>query len=265
MSLNLHGENPDIALRSNWLMVNGHTLRTDVLKDSKSDKLTISGQDLSSILLLGRRTILQSIEELHERQVLQHPESVVTRPSIWIAHVGTAAQTDGRSSQVFTELGYANGGVNTSIDEIKPGFHGHWRAVQDAGFLPEVRRTSGSRDGGSWLLLRKPSLPQVLQHWFGYQEKQIDIAVEIIKDDVQCNIPYYRMFREKEVDQAPDAARSRQQIGLILSMAAIKSAIGDRDGYEQEVDDALIYIDNDPSIDASTVRAIENSTYEIDQ
>lgn len=51
------------------------------------------------------------------------------------------------------------------------------------------------------------------------------------------------------------------QVGLILSMAAIKSALGDKDGYEDEVDDALTYAHNDLSIDAGTVRAIENSTF----
>jgi hypothetical protein len=263
------GENPSIALRSNWLTVNNNTLRADVLKNSRSEKLTVSPEELSSILLLGRRSILQGIEEFYGQQVLKNPNLSIVRPSIWTAHLGTTAQTDGRNSQVFTDLGYDNGGINTSIDEIKPEFHAHWNAIREAGFLPEVRRTSDGNNAGSWLLLRKPSLSEVLHHWFDYQDNDIENTAKSIKNDnkelEQRYLRLYRLLGEKAVDQAPDATRSRKQIGLILSMAAIKSAIGDKDGYEVEIDDALTYADNASEIDNSTVRAIENSTFEIDQ
>lgn len=263
------GENPTIALRSNWLAVDGNTLRADALRDPDSEKLTVSAEQLGSVLLLGRRAILQGIEEFYDQQIEKHPDSTIVRTPVWTAQLGTAAQTSGRHSQVFTDVGYANGGVNTSIDEIKHEFHDYWNAVREAGFIPEVRRTSGSRDGGSWLLLRKPSLPDVLHHWFDYKEGSVDTALEAIVDEdketERRNLHRQRILGEQAVDQASNTLRPRRQIGLILSMAAIKSALEDRDGYQEEVDDALLYADNDPSIDESTIRAIENSMFEISQ
>jgi hypothetical protein len=260
------GEHPSVGLRSNWLTVNDATLRADVLKNSQSERLTVSAEELQTVLLLGRTSLLQGIEDFYEDQVNKNPGATIVRPSIWTAQLGTTAQTDGRNSKVFTEKGYANGGVIQSSDEIQPGFHGHWNAVKEAGFLPEVRRTSGKQDGGSWLLLRKPLLSEVLHHWFNYPSDVLDNAIEIITDEEdkgieRRNLRMYRMLGERAVDRAPDTARSKQQIGLILSMVAIKSALGDKDGYEDEVDDALTYAHNDSSIDVSTVRAIENSAY----
>lgn len=264
MSSESIGENPSVVLRSNWLTVNGATLRADALKNSRSERLTVSAEELQSVLLLGRRAIVQGIEEFYSR----HQPYASTRPSIWTVHLGTTAQTDGRNSKVFTERGYANGGVNTSIDEIQPRFHGHWNAIKEAGFLPEVRRTSGTEDGGSWLLLRKPSLNEVLHHWFGYPEEALNEVIATVVDEdkgvERRNLRIYRMLGERIVDKMPDRARSRMQIGQILSMAAIKSALGDKTGYEDEVDDAFTYADNDFQIDPSTIRAMENSTFELD-
>lgn len=259
------GEHPSVSLRSNRLLVNDKALRADVLKDTGSEKIAVSPSELERVLLLGRISLLQGIEDFYDDQV-KNLGSMIVRPSIWTAQLGTTAQTGGRDSKVFTEKGYANGGVIQSPDEIQPRFHGYWSAVREAGFLPEVRRTSGKQDGGSWLLLRKPSLGEVLHHWFNYPSQALDSAVEIIANEEdkgieRRNLRMYRTLGEEAVDRAPDTARSRQQIGLILSMAAIKSALGDKDGYEDEVDDALIYANNDLSIDAGTVRAIENSTF----
>jgi hypothetical protein len=261
------GENLSIALRSNWLTVNNNTLRADVLKNSKSERTPVSPEELESVLLSGRRAILQGIEEFYEQQVINYPDRTVVRPSIWTAQLGTRTQTDVRNSRVFTEKGYANGGVNSSADEIQGRFLGHWRAVESAGFLPEVRRTTGGHDGGSWLLLRKPTLGQVLYHWFGYEKEAIKDAVEAVtdtdKETERRKLLSYRLRGEETVDRAPDLHRSRAQIALILSMGAIKSALGDQVGYEEEINDAFTYIDNDASIDVSTVRAIENSTFEL--
>lgn len=268
MSIKSIGENPDITLRSNRLTVNRHTLCADVLKNLAIEKLAVSADDLEKILLLGRRSILQGVEEFYEQQVIKNPAATVSRPSIWTAQLGNTTQTDGQKSKVITEQGYANRGVIASMDEIHSRFHPYWTSVRQAGFLPEVRRSTGKQDGGSWLLLRKPSIGEVLHYWFDESEIDLDSSIEAIADKdrevERRNLQLYRMLGEKAVDQVSDTLRSRKQIGLILSMAAIKSAIGDRSGYEEEVDDALTYADNDLCIDVSTVRAIENSTFEID-
>lgn len=262
-------ENPTVSLRSNFLTVDDNTLRANVLRNSRSEKLTVSQRQLDRILLLGRHSILQGIEEFYEQQVERNPDAKIVRPSIFTAQLGTPAQTDGQASKVFTEQGYANGGVINSIQEIQQPFRGHWQSVRYVGFLPEVRRTSGSKDGGSWLLLRKPSLNDVLQHWLdqGWGVAHMNSLVERLQDKDKAkeryNLREYRMSREHIVDEASDHLRSREQISLILLMAAIKLGLGDKDGYYEEVDDALMYADNDPDIDERIVRAIENSTFEL--
>ena len=69
------------------------------------------------------------------------------------------------------------------------------------------------------------------------------------------------MVREEAVDRAPDTVRPKEQIRLNLAVTAIKSALGDTAGYEDELEDALIYAHNNELISASTVRAIENSAF----
>ncbi len=260
------GKDPSIKVTSNWLTINRNNLRADVLPDPQSEKLTVSAEDLRATLLIGRSIISQGIEEFFARQIAQNPDVVVMQPSIWTAHLGTPTQTEGRASQVFTAQGYENEGSITSMDEIQPQFHGHWNAVKEAGFLPEVRRASGKRDGGSWLLLRKPTLSQVLHHWFDHPEGQLKSAIETIKDEdkeaERRKLLQHRILGEGAVDQAANALRSKNQVALLLSMAAIKSAIGNRQGSKEEADDALEYASSDPSIDESAVRAIENSMFE---
>lgn len=258
-------EHSTIALQSNRLLVEGKTLRADVLKDSRSEKISVSSLELEKVLLLGRTSLLNGIEDFYDNQVAKNPGLTIVRPSIWTAQLGTTSQTDGRNSKVFTEKGYNNGGIIQEPDELQPSFHGHWNAVKEAGFLPEVRRASGPKDGGSWLLLRKPSLGEVLHHWFAHSEDEPTKAIEAIRDEdkdwEKRKLRIYRMMGEKAVDAAPDSVRSREQIALILSMAAIKSGLGDKDGYEEEVDDALTYANNDSTMDIGAVRAIENSIF----
>jgi hypothetical protein len=145
-------EKISVTVRSNFLRVNRRELWADVL-DQPIDvnREPVDAARLELILKLGRITILEGIERFYEK----HASGLgAKRPSIWTAHLGSLEQTEGRNSQVFTQAGYDNGGIIGSIDEIQDKFHGHWQAVEAAGFLPEVRRTFGKEDGGAWLLLR---------------------------------------------------------------------------------------------------------------
>jgi len=258
-------EFPQISLRSNWLTVDRNTLRADVLKDSRNERTTISAEELEAILLLGRTSILNGIEDFYDEQRAKTPDLTVVRPSIWTAQLGNTRQTEGVNSKVFTKQGYDNGGVLTSFREVRENFHGYWDAVEQAGFLPEVRRTSGGRDGGSWLLLRKPSLTQVMQHWFDIPGDRIIEYIASRNATEQVGVlATLQTLTERDIDRLPDAMRSRRQILHILSTAAIKSTLGDIEGYEIEVDNALTYAAGDGNIDDSTIRAIENSTFSRD-
>lgn len=254
-----------ISLYSNQLIVDGISLRADVLRESRNESTNVSAEQLTSILLLGRNAILEGIETFYEAQTIKNARLTIVRPSIWTAKLGTTAQTDGQNSKVFTERGYANGGINKSIDEIQPRFHEHWNAIKEAGFLPEVRRTSIGQSGGAWLLLRKPTLPEVLTHWFDEPADALPAAIDAIshddKETERKRLRLYRMVREEAVDRTLDTVRPKEQVRLNLAMTAIKSALGDTAGYEDELEDALIYAHNNELISASTVRAIENSAF----
>jgi hypothetical protein len=256
-------ENTVISLKSNWLVVNGQNLHADTY----SEKLSISDENLSRILILGRRVILDGIESQFVGDV---------RPSIWTAQFGTAATSEGKGNKVFTEAGNNNGGVITEQHELNDRYHPYWDAVLGAGFLPEVRRTSGKEKGGAWLLLRKPTLLEVGKKWLGWSETIAGTEIRqnatirqkegILSDPERRDaLRVYRTVGEASIDRLPDYAgmyiRSRQQIGLLLGAAAMRYDLRDTDGYSYEIDDALEYADNDPSIDDGTIRAIENSTY----
>jgi hypothetical protein len=150
----------NIELRNDFLRVNKRLLRADVLEHSADKKLAISAGQLERILVLGRISILHSIEESHERRKLNQPDlSDIVRPSIYTVHLALPDQTDGDMGVVFTEHGYHKydnvpDNPRLSIDDIQDRFRGHWSAVEKAGFVPEVRKTSGKLYGGAWLLLR---------------------------------------------------------------------------------------------------------------
>ena len=260
------GENPSVTLQSNRLKVNGAFLRADVLKHSMADKIPVSPDELTGLLIPERRPLLRAIEQMYVDTTRSNPDSRVVRPSIWTAQLANTTQTDGKDSQVFTEKGYSNGGVNRIRDEIQPRFLGHWDAITEAGFMPEVRRSSTKEDAGAWLLLRKPTLDEVALHWFDFPS-DTETNVELIRDD-DIRLEAYKLWHhhldgEAIVDQVPNEHRSRLKIGLILSTAAIKSALGDSAGYDRDIDDAFDFLDRDPTIPIRATRAVENATFEL--
>jgi|GEM_PF-1639699 len=263
------GEQPTVAVRSNWLMVNRRLLRADVLEYPGTDRLAVTPEELERVILLGRDTILHSTEEFYHEQVAKKPGYTISRPSIWTAQFGTAHQTDGPSRQVFSDAGYANGGINQHAHETQPAFLGYWWAVAEAGFIPEVRRTSTQTYGGAWLTLRKPTVKEVLEHWFYAPEGYIDYAADLAKDDdkdiEKKRLRKIRMIGEKAVEVASPRYYAENQTKLMLSMAAIKLVLGNHDGYRDELTDAIKYVQYSAEIDSSTLRAIENSAFELDR
>ncbi|MDB5187414.1 MAG: hypothetical protein JWM07_886 [Candidatus Saccharibacteria bacterium] len=266
----------NVGLQSNFLRVDEQTLRADVLRNDASDKLPVNAEHLEQILKLGRFTILEGIEDFYEKTQAANPTLTVERPSIFTAHLGTTAQTDGRKSRVFTERGYDNGGIITSIDEIKAPFHGHWNAVKAAGFVPEIRRTSGKEDGGSWLLLRKPTLANVITDWVYYYESPEAIAVRnsmvagIENDSFEVQHERLSVYEElgKRAIEAAVAydntpARAYQHVGLELAVGILSTFVDETnpDRLDMAIDDAYQYAKGSKHVDDSVVLAIENATW----
>jgi len=265
MSGELPSEQPIITLQYERLAVNGQVLRANVLRGDGSDALKISPEDLESILVPARRPILRVIEDYYEQTQLNNPDLHIVRPSIWTAHLASTKQSEGQSNRVFTELGYRNGGVHTLRDELQPDFHGYWDAVRNAGFMPEVRLDATKPYAGPWLLLRKPTLDEVALHWFDFPSDAAASATQIKDDDMRIeahNLRQQHLSGEAIVDRAPNEHRSRLEMGLILSMAAIKASMGDQAAYSRDIDDVFEYLDADQTIDISATRAVENATFE---
>ncbi len=132
--------NPEVSIdKSIFLKDKGHQLRTEVLNTGVPCGIErpVSPDYLKVILNLGRKAILD--EEFYR---------------LYIVHLANTEQTDGVDSQVYTEAGYNNDtGIHELIDEIQSSFHPYWHAVEEAGFIPEVRSTTTKNCDGSWLLL----------------------------------------------------------------------------------------------------------------
>lgn len=145
----------EALVNHNMLKVNEHSLWADVLKQPRTKVVThetVSPQELETLLRVGKIAIYNALEEFYSKQYreLTPKGYTINRPSLWVAQLGTSRQTDGVNSQVYSEKGYANGGIHYNKDEQKEEFWPHWDAVGRAGFVPHVR---GS-DNGAWLALK---------------------------------------------------------------------------------------------------------------
>lgn len=109
--------------------VEGSPLRTTVLDIPDSIEVSVFPDEFEQILSLGRTSI-----------------AIASFYRLWVIRLGNTDQTDGSNSQVYTPLGYKNGGVHESIDELQDPFHAYWRAIEAVGFKPE---TTGDGVDGS--------------------------------------------------------------------------------------------------------------------
>lgn len=138
----------------NMLTIDGNSLWADVLKKPlrKAHFETITPPELERSLTLGKIAIYNAIEEFYSEQYrkLTPKGYTINRPSVWVAQLGTNRQTDGVNSKVYTDKGYANGGIHYDKDEQREEFWPFWEAVENTGFVPHVR---GSMSG-AWLMLK---------------------------------------------------------------------------------------------------------------
>lgn len=136
----------------NALLVDGLSLWADVLPmPEELERRIVSPDELETILRIGDAAIRGALDELYKRNVkeLALKGYTVTRPSLMVAQL---SDIDTSRRQVYTEKGWQNGGVHYERDELHGIFHGHWDAVSETGFYPNVRVMSGAKQG-VWLLL----------------------------------------------------------------------------------------------------------------
>jgi hypothetical protein len=253
-----------IKLQSNFLTVDGRKLRSDVLAIGDTQKLGTSAEDLQWILSsrnLGRSAILSGIEAIYEQTKQKNPNSKIVRPSVWTMHLAKEKHTHKDTNFVFTQKGYDNGGIRTDRDEILDRFHGHWDAVKNAGFIPEVRKISAAKDAGAWLLLRKPSIEEVAKQWFGHVETREMVIARATPELDKSSIRLYEELGQESVDELEIDGRSDMRMGLNLAVAALKRTMGNIDGFIVDVEDTLEQADNNLYRNESAVLAIQNSFY----
>ena len=146
---------------SNWLHSpppDGKLLKVAAMEGLDDKRWEIQADELAELIHAKIGMFSLSMETFYQESLRINAGKGLTigRPSIWLAQLGTATQSDTRWNQVFTEKGFNNGGIIKNIDEIKEPYHPYWNAVIDGSqgvMLPEVRRVSGRALGGAWLLL----------------------------------------------------------------------------------------------------------------
>lgn len=263
-----------VSVKQNWLTVNRRTLCAEALGD-KPKRTTVNANQLRQVLHIGRGAILEGIEVFYDKMRAANPS--VDRPSFFALQLGDIGQTDGRQSSVFTEKGYNNGGIIQAVDELKPDIRPYWSAAMDVGFKPEVRRTSGKQDGGSWLLLRKPTLAQVSSDWLGVHFTLPDVTAEthqLTPLQKVAVVDEYRQYLHAQIDEHDDVLkaqsvnpiertldRSRLQISSLVGVLAYKQALGYGDGdlnNNNDIEDVLRYAGQ---FSPPTLCAIENALY----
>ncbi len=137
----------------NVLVVNDLPLWADVLPVPEDlERCVVSPSELGAILHMGGAAIRGALDERYEHNVKElAPKGykVDRRPSLVVAQL---SDIDTTRREVYTEKGWQNGGVHYDRDELHDPFRGHWGAVSEAGFYPNVRVMSGA-NAGVWLLL----------------------------------------------------------------------------------------------------------------
>lgn len=256
----------EISIQSNWLFVNSHTLSTTKRGAVAAHRMIVSPEEVTDILISGQKTIHDGIEEFYEQTKQANPKLTIVRPSIYTAHLGAENHT----KEILSQKGYDNGGVIEARDEFQPNSQAYFDAIKQAGFRPEARRITGKTQGGLWLFLRRPTPQQVSSDWLGDTYIVPILNHDATKPERLKALADFQDDRIASVDARDDilksehasvserqTVRSRLQISTILASAAFKRIweIGEPD---EDIDDALEYVDNDPTITQDIVLAIEN-------
>ncbi len=132
----------EVEVKGQGLSVNGDTLALE----------ETSPEALQTMLAIGRKAIVEGIDSFYEETKRKYAGQRVVRPSIFVLRFGV----NSKKKQIFTQEGLDNAtNVHKSPDEIRSKYRPYWHAVEDGGFVPEVRSVlTGPSVGGIWLMLR---------------------------------------------------------------------------------------------------------------
>jgi hypothetical protein len=259
------------------LKTNRQNLRADVIPTNVKSFRSISSENFTGIISarINREVINSYIDTTRNAQLQAKPSYTIGQPFIYAAQLGTSKEAEGRTtSQVFTEEGWLSASPRVRHDQLREGFVGHWNAVRMAGYVPEVQRLDYIRRDGQWLTLRKPSIPEVAEDWFGYVDdpERKDKKLEVIEQHIsqpwdheatRKAIIAYRIIGERAITARNYnvETQANQQVGLLLAVAALRNFVGDENGYIEEAESAIELVHHTDSVDVSAYRALHNSTY----
>lgn len=240
-----------VEIRDLTLMWGGESLHT---KEHTAN-------DLSYVIAsIGREAIVRSIEANYAHAIEQNPDTTVSRPSVHAITLGSDRRT------VLTSFGQHNRtSLSRSVIELQPAFRSYWQTVLDNGFMPEVRRFTGSQTHETIALLLRnlntdtePITPlDHLPRALGFLEPAATADIKRqLAESLSNNTPETFQALWQKLENENEAAVDRQvqsfgesvlpaaQIGRIVAMANVRAELRGEDyllgedGYLADLVDA---------------------------
>jgi len=149
----------DFYIERNWLHDRSkQSLKVAAMARLSDERLEVLPSQLEAIVSQRRDMFVDHIEEYYQRALIKNEGNkiAISRPAIWLAQLGTVAESEGRWNRVFTENAFEHSRVVRGVDGIRDTYQEYWHAVEngaDGIFRPAAQRISGRAIGGAWLLL----------------------------------------------------------------------------------------------------------------
>lgn len=144
---------PQVQVSGNTLVVDGKAF--DLIKKPADFQRSIEAGELKKILQpeLARKAIIggliASYKTLARRREID-PDLTISVPPLFVIRLGLQRQL----TKIITPAalkGYTKTGdksIYTEIDEIKPKYHGYWRAISENNFIPYILTNYGFKSTG---------------------------------------------------------------------------------------------------------------------
>lgn len=149
----------DFYIEKNWLHARSRqSLKVAAMEGLSDERFEVLPSQLEAIVSQRRDMFVDHIEEYYQRALTKNAgnQIAIRRPAIWLAQLGTVAESEGRWNRVFTETALDHSRVVRGVDGIRTTYQDYWHAVEngaDGIFRPAAQRISGRAIGGAWLLL----------------------------------------------------------------------------------------------------------------